>query len=299
MKFLYLKAKAFYNYTISFFIKAYLWVCIKILRKSKRQNTDENCDVVVSLTSYYKRFPTLKWTLQSLLQQKTKYKYRLIVVLSEEDIEKYGRRPEYLKEFEERGLEVLVVKENLKSYKKAFYTYDLGLPLITTDDDVYYPSWWLEKLMKESENTPNTVLAYRGHYIMKDNEEDDFLPYIEWMKWSTKNFILEATYSLLPTGTSGIYYPVGALNGLKESKPKFLEICPHADDLWFRYISVVNGFKARRILKKNIHFTLMSEGESLFDVNVGAGENDIQFKRILNYGKKFKERICFDASSIL
>ncbi len=295
MKFLYRKFKAIYEILWDFVIKFYL-VFFSVFKKNTYIIPNNNEDVIISLTSYYKRFATLKWTLESLMQQKTKYKFKLVLVLSCEDINKYGRKPEYLTSFEKRGLTVLIVDENIKSYKKAFYTYDVNVPLITTDDDVYYPSWWLDGLMVESEKTPNMVLAYRGHYILSKNNQ--FFPYVDWMKWSEKNFIVDAKFSLLPTGTSGIYYPVGALNGLKESKEKFLELCPHADDFWFKYLTVSNNFKSRRISKKNIHFPFMSRGDSLSDINVMNGHNDIQFKKILQFDHFFKDQIISDSEQL-
>lgn len=292
MKFLYRKFKVVYHILAALLIKVYLIFCSIFKRDTYVVDPNNNEDVIVSLTSYYKRFPTLKWTLESLMQQKTKYKFKLVLVLSQEDIDKYGKTPEYLKSYEKRGLKVLVVNENIRSYKKAFYTYDVSIPMITTDDDVYYPSWWLEGLMVESEKTPNMVLAYRGHYIL--SKSNHFFPYVEWMKWSEKNFIAEAKYSLLPTGTSGIYYPLGALKGLKESKNEFLEICPNADDFWFKYLTVINGFKARRIMNNNIHFLLMSKGESLFDINVEASGNDEQFKKLIKYDEKIGRKLLLD-----
>lgn len=293
MRFLYRKLKVVYHILAALLIKIYLIFCSIFKRDTYIVDPNNNEDAVVSLTSYYKRFPTLKWTLESLMQQKTKYKFKLVLVLSQEDIDKYGKIPEYLKSYEKRGLKVLVVNENIRSYKKAFYTYDENIPLITTDDDIYYPSWWLEKLMDEAKETPNMVLAYRGHYMLSENEQ--ILPYVQWMKWSEKNFIPDAKFSLLPTGTSGVYYPINSLNGLRESKEKFLEICPNADDFWLKYLTVINNFKARRISNKNIHFILMSRGETLFDINVAEGQNDIQFKKILQFDHFFKGKIISDS----
>ncbi|NWK74512.1 hypothetical protein HYG93_09455 [Acinetobacter sp. SwsAc6] len=277
MKYLNTKVSSIYNAMYVFAIKIYLLFCYFVIKR-KIPLSKEKADVIVSLTSYHKRFKSLKWTLESLMQQKTQYQYRLILILSQEDIKKYGKLPGYLSNFQKRGLELLIVEENLKSYKKAFYTYEMGAPLVTADDDIYYPLYWLQKIMEESVKTPNIILAYRGHYIL--NENNKILPYVEWMKWSEKNFYKEERYSFLPTGTSGVYYPIDSLKGLKESKENFLHICPHADDFWFKYLTVCNAFKARRISEKNIHFPIMNKGESLFEVNVGEGLNDIQFEKI-------------------
>ena len=141
--------------------------------------------------------------------------------------------------------------------------------------------------MDESKKMPGTILAFRGHYILEDKVTNKFKPYKEWLKKSDALYIDQANYKFLPTGTSGIFYPTGSLNGLKETKKKFLDICPHADDFWLKYICTINKYKAKRIGTKNIHFILMSKGESLFDINVEGGNNDIQFNKILDYSPSF------------
>ena len=291
MKYLNTKVSSIYNAMYVFAIKIYLLFCYFVIKR-KIPLSKEKADVIVSLTSYHKRFKSLKWTLESLMQQKTQYQYRLILILSQEDIKKYGKLPGYLSNFQKRGLELLIVEENLKSYKKAFYTYEMGAPLVTADDDIYYPSWWLNGLIKSSVDFKNTVLAYRGHYILCENKK--ILKYADWMVWSNSNFIEKSSHRFLPTGTSGVFYPVDSLKGLKESKAHFLSICEHADDFWFKYLTCINGYRSKRLQEENLHFLTMSKGESLYDINVVGGGNDIQFNEILNFDTKFKKIILND-----
>lgn len=279
------------RYTILMYIfRFYMQYCRIYLKR----NVERSAPLIISLTSYHKRFSTLFYTIESIFQQKTNVKFEVVLVLSQEDIDIFGGLPTYIEEYESRGLNLIIVEENLKSYKKAYYTAELDKPIITIDDDVYYPSWWLQRLMLEVNKSPNTVLAYRGHYILGKN--GDFLKYEEWLKTSDNNYIVEPKYSFLPTGTSGIYYPVGALNGLAKSKNIFLKLCPYADDFWFKYLTVNNGFKAKRIVRKNIHFKVISCGESLFEINVAGGENDKQFKKILAYDSNFCQKLCNEIS---
>lgn len=279
------------RYTILMYIfRFYMQYCRIYLKR----NVERSAPLIISLTSYHKRFSTLFYTIESIFQQKTNVKFEVVLVLSQEDIDIFGGLPTYIEEYQSRGLNLIIVEENLKSYKKAYYTAELDKPIITIDDDVYYPSWWLQRLMLEVNKSPNTVLAYRGHYILGKN--GDFLKYEEWLKTSDNNYIVEPKYSFLPTGTSGIYYPVGALNGLAKSKNIFLKLCPYADDFWFKYLTVNNGFKAKRIVRKNIHFKVISCGESLFEINVAGGENDKQFKKILAYDSNFCQKLCNEIS---
>ncbi|WP_115717009.1 hypothetical protein [Gallaecimonas mangrovi] len=278
----------------STFLKLYL-ICSSFFNKGK---VYDNGHFIITITSYYKRFDSIFLVLESIFIQKCIYKYEVILVISEEDISKYGGYPKKINRYLNRGLKIKVVSENLNSYKKAFYTYDLGKPLITIDDDVYYPSWWLERLIKESEAFPNVVLAYRGHYIIHDN--GSFLKYRDWLNKSDALSFQYPKFSFLPTGSSGVYYPVGSLIGLAESKDSFLYLSPSADDLWLKFITVVNGFKAKRVEKYNVDLLpLIKASESLHDINVSAGKNDDQFQAILNYSSAFKEALLLDAELVV
>lgn len=257
-------------------------IFFSILSNTSLSNSE---GVVISLTSYYKRFSTLYLTLESLFQQKTKYSFQVSLVISQEDISLYGGLPKNIEKYIERGLNLIIVEENLKSYKKAFYTLELNEPLITVDDDVYYPEWWLDNLLNQVEFYPDTVLAYRGHYILSDN--DGFKKYESWLNESDNFYLDKGSYSFLPTGTSGVYYPAGALNGLNESKEYFLKLCPTTDDLWFKYLTTINGFKSKRIQRKNIHFIILGSDKGLCDINILGGGNDTQFNNLLDFSNEF------------
>ncbi|MBS6928488.1 MAG: hypothetical protein KH152_08325, partial [Finegoldia magna] len=159
----------------SFFVDIYLtfrkrYVICKLKFKtgfsSKRVASD--APVIVSLTSYYKRFDIVYLVVESLFQQNYQGKYEIIFSISQEDIDKFGGMPKNIEKLISRGLQVKILDENIKSYKKAFYVADQNntKSIITVDDDVYYPSWWLKIMVDSALSNPNTVMAYRGHYIV-------------------------------------------------------------------------------------------------------------------------------------
>ncbi|QHZ87661.1 hypothetical protein [Proteus mirabilis] len=63
------------------------------------------------------------------------------------------------------------------------------------------------------------------------------------------------SWSLLPTGCSGVCYPINSLSDFLMDY-KFLELSPNGDDIWFKAVTLSNGFKSCRIEKDNIHFHL-------------------------------------------
>lgn len=293
--------KKLYNFFISFWLtlrRIYITNKLKFMAKFSSKEVAGDAAILISLTSYYKRFDIVYLVIESLFQQNYQGKYEIIFSISREDIDKFGGMPKNIENLIRRGLKVKIFNENIKSYKKAFYVADQNdtKSIITVDDDVYYPSWWLQVMMKSAVDNPNVVMAYRGHYIV--NENNSIMNYVDWINNSDRLFDNQALYSFMPTGTSGVYYPVGALNGLAASKEQFLELCPHADDLWFKYITVMNGFKAKRILERNIHFMILKDGDSLMAINVDGGGNDIQFRKITNHSSEFLNRILSDSKHI-
>ncbi|WP_208718196.1 hypothetical protein [Pantoea cypripedii] len=222
--------------------------------------------------------------------------YQIVVTLSEVDIDLFGGLPKNLETLMMRGVRIIRVQDNIKSYKKAFYVSDenIKFPIITIDDDILYPHWWLSEILQSAKNEPGCILAFRGHHILR-GADDIIFDYNLWFKYSDRLTSPKPTYSFLPTGTSGVYYPVGSLNGLQSTKDDFLSICPDADDLWLKYITTINGFKAKRIRNNNLHFLCSDLSSSLHTINVHNGGNDIQFNGIAKYSEEFKGKIFSDA----
>lgn len=254
---------------------------------------------IISLTSYHKRFNILYLTIESLINQNYANDYQIVVTISDEDVDIYGGLPDNISSQINRGVRLIRVKENIKSHKKVFYVCNENekSPIITVDDDILYPSWWLSELLNNAALEPACVLAFRGHHIIKNDNEIIF-DYGLWLNKSDQITTPFSKYSFLPTGTSGVYYPVSSLKGLQSTKNEFLNLCPHADDLWLKYITTVNGFKAKRIRKHNVHFLCSDLSDSLHTVNVHNGGNDIQFQNIIQYSEIFKQKIFNDSTLI-
>ena len=101
---------------------------------------DSSLQVIVSLTSYPHRFknPDFILCLKSLIEQKTSFKYHIVLTLFEGDVLEL---PKNVVEFiQDNGIEVIQSKEDLKQHKKYFYSMQKYsyLPVITVDDDCIY-----------------------------------------------------------------------------------------------------------------------------------------------------------------
>ncbi|MFX6505275.1 hypothetical protein ABTG29_12030 [Acinetobacter baumannii] len=84
----------------SFFVDIYLtfrkrYVICKLKFKTgfSSKKVASDAPVIVSLTSYYKRFDIVYLVVESLFQQNYQGKYEIIFSISQEDIDKFGGMP--------------------------------------------------------------------------------------------------------------------------------------------------------------------------------------------------------------
>ncbi|MCL1946985.1 MAG: glycosyltransferase family 2 protein, partial [Chitinivibrionia bacterium] len=132
---------------------------------------------IVSLTSYGKRLTnTAPYAIVTLFNQNIKPD-RIILWVAREDEENI---PDTIYELVEKGLEIRFC-ENIKSYKKLIFSLR-EFPndrIITADDDVYYPSDWLEQLIAEHKKNPRKIICHRAKGIKVDKDYK-LLPYKKW-----------------------------------------------------------------------------------------------------------------------
>ena len=125
-------------------------------------------DCIVSLTSWKGRIknPEVPKVLYSIIRQKTKYRFKTVLVLSEQEFPgKESELPETIRMFAENGLiDILWTEDNLKAYKKLYpvmKTYP-ELPIMTTDDDIILAEDCVETYMNAHLRDPGVILTEQG-----------------------------------------------------------------------------------------------------------------------------------------
>lgn len=234
--------------------------------------------LVVSLTSYPKRYATLARTLRSLLDQNVRPD-RLVLWLTTAD---RAALPADVLALVEHGLEIRECAD-LRSAKKLLPALAAfpDATIVTTDDDVYYEPRWLERLADAARAHPGAVIGYRGH-VAHFGAAGQPAAYEDW------TFDTDATADVGPgrllflTGVSGILYPPGALHGDVLDAESYLALCPRADDIWFFAMAVRNGTPRRRVAH---HMPVVewpaSQESALNSYNFHESGNDAQFAALL------------------
>ena len=228
--------------------------------------------LVVSLTSYPKRFDVTARTLQCLLTQ-TVQPDRVVLWVAHQD---YPLLPPSILALQDDGLEIRETKD-YKAYKKIIPSLEAfpNAYVCTADDDLYYEARWLEKLTEEAAHAPDLITCFRAHEIAADNQ-GAFLPYDDWHLDTAFRGISPA---LFPTGCGGILYPPGALAPEVCDAGLFMRLCPQNDDIWLFWMARRAGTRHKTIAQRhNIVCWAGSQEVGLYQYNVMQHGNDTQIQ---------------------
>ena len=124
----------------------------------------DKLDCVVSLTTWKGRIndPKLPRVLYRILNQKTNFNYKVVLVLSKEEFGENYKLPDVLEflTFDEK-FEILWTDKNTKALKKLDPTMEKypDVPIITLDDDELVSVYAVEAIMTDHKETPDMILG--------------------------------------------------------------------------------------------------------------------------------------------
>lgn len=235
--------------------------------------------LIVSLTSFPGRIDNAWFTIESMLRQSIR-PAKILLYLSKAEFENEGKElPDFLENYKRYGLEVVWVDVNLRSHNKYFYalkTYREQI-IVTVDDDLYYPSDTLSRLLRLHEQYPEAICAN----ITRKINQDAFMDYSKWDK-NPGHRQYNESHSLVAMGYGSVLYP-------KTFRPDCLfdvegikDCAFYADDLWLKAVEmfvgvpVVTGeyFAPPLTTPASQHFALQKK-------NCGIGNrNNIQWEKL-------------------
>ncbi|MDO5706252.1 MAG: glycosyltransferase family 2 protein [Paracoccus sp. (in: a-proteobacteria)] len=223
--------------------------------------------LIVSLTSYPRRFPTLHLTLRAILTQ-TLRPDAVILWLAEGDDDVL---PDAVRDLTAVGLEIATCPD-WRSFKKLVPTLQShpDAYVITADDDVYYPPDWIEGLVHAAfQGMP--VACYRAHRVALDSKGHP-LPYGNWQRNIDRP---ERGPLVFITGVSGVIYAPHTLHPDVCRDDLFTRLCPTADDVWIYWMYRNAGVNAAKIgQKQRILEWTETQATSLRSINLNGQGND-------------------------
>ncbi len=236
--------------------------------------------VIVSLTSYGKRLHEVYLTIESLMQQ-TCPANRIILWLSK-DVNK-SDIPQILISQMQRGLEIKYC-EDIRSYKKLIpclknFPNDV---IITVDDDVIYEIDTIELLLQTYYKHPTCICSHWARDMVL-NGDNKIKKYHEWNNYSTTE---APSTKKFPIGCAGILYPPQSLDKEVFNKDVFMDICPYADDVWFKAMSLKKGTKCvitpQHIHERQYYDNPQWQDKGLTLSNVKKNLNDKQIESVFS-----------------
>lgn len=228
---------------------------------------------VVSLTTHGRRMKTAFLAIESIARG-TVRPSRLVLALDAP--EQGARLPATLRRLQRRGLEIMYAKPAGPHLKYLAYLESgaaLDRPLVTADDDLMYPQWWLDRLYVAHKQAPDLIHCFRARRVQL-TALGEFAPHSQWLACTDT----EASLDTCATGVSGVIYPAAFQRWLLANGRQFEACCPKADDIWLHVMALRGGFKARQIQAEPIHFVgiLGTQRDALHRTNVRGFGNDRQ-----------------------
>ncbi len=229
--------------------------------------------VIISLTSIPSRLQTLDIVIKGLLSQ-SHPPQQIILWLNKALKENV---PSRLTELEGGIFEVRYC-EGTSSYRKLLPTLKLfpDSIIVTCDDDMIYPKNWLSHLYQGHLHYPMRVISQVGRLISRDSDKE-LMAYNKWP------FVREECKGegLLPIGYGGILYPKNIFSEQVFDENIYMDLCPKADDLWFKAMAYLNGKKTFCVSEKARPIPLLrSQKNSLNSSNIKKDGNRIQWEAL-------------------
>jgi len=232
---------------------------------------------VVSLTTYRKRSRKVYFAIESIARGSARPS-RLILWIDDQAL--LNNLPATICRLQKRGLEVKSCKNygpHTKYYPYVESQDAFDAPLVTADDDVLYPRYWLKKLIEANREYPNAVNCYWAH-VMNVNS-DGIGSYAAYKPCSST----QQSFRHIALGVMGVIYPPLFLTVLKRAGTAFESRCPKGDDLWLHVQALRAGYKVRQILPHLPYFLFQgvpgAQQTALSYENVTYGDgNDQQVK---------------------
>lgn len=206
---------------------------------------------VVSLTTWGKRSKTVYLAIESIATGRLRPS-RLILWIDDENL--FRNLPSAVLRLQQRGLEIKLCKNygpHTKYYPYVESEREFKVPLVTADDDRFYPRDWLMNLRNAFIAHPEAINCYWASAIVPDT--NILMPCSEWCpRVKTR----ASSYSYIAHGVGGVCYPPPFLEYLRSAGTAFEMCCPKQDDIWLHVQAVRAGYRVRQIFPELPYFSV-------------------------------------------
>lgn len=235
--------------------------------------------IIISLTSFPKRIPTLHIVIECLLRQ-TYFNKRVILWLSKEQFPS-SEIPSNLLSLCNKGLEVYFVDGDIRSHKKHYYAFK-AFPnnlIFLVDDDLFYPSYIVEQSynLYKKYGGNKVIIANYGRKINHSNNGE----LKSYNTWEISHGNSEDMF--FGSGGGTLIRPRDLYKDYLKMD-LFLKLTPIADDIWLNAMARLGD---NDIFITDDYYPLpvhISNNEKLCTENMGeTNMNDKQLDSLQKY----------------
>lgn len=237
--------------------------------------------VMVSLTSYPARFPTLHICLKSILNQTMKPSK--VILWLDKDVS-LNDIPQRILNLRKKGLEIHCEGDPLKPHKKYFHAMKdfRDACIVTVDDDVIYTRDMLASLYDSFKKHPNCISARRVHKILYDINHHA-VDYNSWGYDYKKETM--PSKELLATGVGGVLYPphIFDMDSKYFDTKNIMDNAWSVDDIWLKFVENSMDIPVVWVPNKQTHPFYITNKDlaktSLYIANVHNNRNDVAIEK--------------------
>lgn len=242
---------------------------------------DEKDLYIVSLTTFPSRIDKVWLTIETIFRQSVKPD-AIILWLYEGEFNGKASLPKNLLAQEKRGLQIRFCQQNLMPHKKYYFSMQShpNATIITIDDDIFYATSMLKKLIKASQKYPKTICCCIARKIALENNQ--LKKYDDWYYTFSNE---EPSFHLLPIGVGGVLYPPKSIHSEAFDIDALSLLSLRADDLWLKVMSALNKVSVVAISGEFKRYPMpitQKNNVSLMTENVDLGKNDLIISNLLS-----------------
>lgn len=255
-------------------------VSFKIFPSKTKLVANHQPQIIVSLTTFPARIDRL-WLVIECIFRQTVLPDKIIIWLSNEQFKSIDVLPKSLLKYINRGLDIRFVEEDIRSHKKYAYTIQEypDAMIITIDDDIFYPSYTLQRLIDTHSVYPKDIIANVAHQISY-SPQGELLPY---NKWRHNILLNNCADNIFQVGVGGVLYPPMSLHEDVKDIQTAIRLCPTGDDIWLYVMGRLKGTSIRSSKATFFPLPIHIRYAATLCANNLSGGNDKQIEQTIDY----------------
>lgn len=241
--------------------------------------------IVVSLTTIPSRIDKVWIPIECMMRQSCKPD-TIVLWLGEDEFSGI-ELPDRLKKLQNKGLQIRFCKD-VGVHTKYFYVLKEYLHdyVITIDDDMYYDTSLVKKLMHTAKKHPKCVCA-RWVWQMEWSYHNKMYDSGTFDSFIMKKTKMVPSHELLALGVGGVLYPPDTLGKEIFELYRAIQLSKKNDDIWLKAVEVFDNIKVAKVDERFAPDVIVSDTQeiALSHQNVGNNCNAEYLQNVFDYFK--------------